>query len=274
MTRPYHVRLSEMVARRGSLCVGVDPHESMVRAWGCDYDLAGVERVSRDLVAAIGPRVAVYKPQAAFFECFGSKGVAVLSRVLADIAACGALSILDVKRGDIGSTMGAYARAYLSGETDLSADAITLSPYLGFGSLQPAIDLAHQSGRGIYVLARTSNPEGAQVQMARRDGRSLAQYVVDEVNRVNSESGLNAVGLVIGATLSSLECDLSGFSASILAPGIGAQGARIEELAELFGTSATMVLASVSRGIMSAGPDTSSIQGRVEAFQRYSRESD
>lgn len=272
--RTFHTRLNELVRQRGNLCVGVDPHRTIVEAWGYHYDLAGIERVSRDLIAAIGPAAAVYKPQAAFFECFGSAGVQVLARVLADIAACDALSILDVKRGDIGSTMGAYAHAYLSGQTDLSADAITLSPYLGFGSLGPAIDLAHQTGRGLYILCRTSNPEGPQVQNARVEGKSLAQSIIDEAIRVNDESEDEAIGLVIGATLPTLDCDLTGFRGSILAPGIGAQGARVTDLAGLFGSSASQVLASVSRGILSAGPGKSSILGRVEAFQRYSRESD
>ena len=140
MTSPYRARLAALVAERGNLCVGIDPHESLVRAWGHAFDPAGVERVSRDLVEAIGDRVAVFKPQSAFFEAFGSAGLGVLARLLADIGQAGALSLLDVKRGDIGSTMAAYAHAYLSGQTDLTADAITVSPYLGFGALQPAID--------------------------------------------------------------------------------------------------------------------------------------
>ena len=119
------------------------------------------------MVEALGEMVPVFKPQSAFFEAYGSAGIAVLERTLADIEAAGALSLLDVKRGDIGSTMDAYAAAYLTDGSPLAADAITLSPYLGFGSLAGAIALADEAGRGVYVLALTSNPEGPQIQHAR-----------------------------------------------------------------------------------------------------------
>ena len=262
----YRARLSRLVGERGNLCVGVDPHESLVRAWGKDYDIAGVESVSRDLVAAVGDKVAVFKPQSAFFECFGSAGLQVLARVLADIAAAGALSILDVKRGDIGSTMSAYARAYLSGDTDLSSDAITVSPYLGFGSLAPALDLAHATGRGLYVLCRTSNPEGGQVQLASTAGRSVAQQIVDDARAANQASGQDGVGLVIGGTLDRLDLDFSDFEGSILVPGIGAQGGSTEALAGLFGSAARHTLPSASRQIMQAGPGVDALRSTIDAL--------
>lgn len=264
--KPYRARLAELVEQRGNLCVGVDPHEPLVRAWGHDYDVAGVERVARDLVAAVGDQVAVFKPQAAFFECFGSAGVAVLARVLADIHAAGALSILDVKRGDIGSTMSAYARAYLSGETDLTADAVTVSPFLGFDSLTPAFDLAHATGRGVYVLCRTSNPEGGSVQLAEAAGRNVAQQVVDRARELNQSSGQDAIGLVIGATLDDLGVTLNDYSGSILAPGIGAQGGRVDGLAGLFGPAAKHVLPSASREVMKAGPDARSLRNKINTL--------
>lgn len=255
MTAPYRTRLANLVAERGNLCVGIDPHESVVRSWGHDFDPAGLERVSRGLVEAIGDRVAVFKPQSAFFEAFGSAGLAVLARVLDDIGQAGALSLLDVKRGDIGSTMAAYARAYLSGDTDLTADAITVSPYLGFGALQPAIELAQAVGRGIYVLCRTSNPEGGQIQLAGNAGRSVAQQIVDAARQCNEQSGKHAVGLVIGATHARLDLDLTSYYGSILVPGIGAQGGTVEDLARLFGSALDNVLPSASRQVMRAGPD-------------------
>lgn len=264
--KPYRARLAELVADRGNLCVGVDPHEPLVRAWGFDYDVDGIERVSRDLIAAIGDQVAVFKPQAAFFECFGTAGVAALSRVLADISQAGALSILDVKRGDIGSTMAAYARAYLSGDTDLTADAITISPFLGFGALQPAFDLAHQCGRGVYVLCRTSNPEGGQVQLAGTDGRSVAQQIVDQAGQTNQSSGQDAIGLVIGGTHQDLGLDLTGYDGSILVPGIGAQGGTVEALVGLFGVASRNVLPSASRQVMAAGPSVEGLRSIVESL--------
>lgn len=263
---PYRQRLAGLCRARGNLCVGIDPHEQIVTSWGLTYDVAGLEKCARGLVEALGAHVAVFKPQSAFFEVFGAKGIRVLQAVLEDIRQAGALSILDVKRGDIGSTMGAYARAYLADDAALAADAITVSPYLGFESLRPALDLAHQSGRGIYVLARTSNPEGGQVQFATDDaGRSVAQLIVDAARAENQAAGDDAVGLVIGATHHDTGVDLTGFGGSILAPGIGAQGGRVDELSGIFGTAAAHVLPSSSRGVMSAGPDANSLLERLQA---------
>ena len=216
----YSDRLAAAVRERGALCVGIDPHPGLLRDWGLSVDAAGVEAFARRVVEAVGTQVAVFKPQSAFFEIHASAGIAALERTLADIAGAGAVSILDVKRGDIGSTMDAYAEAYLADGSPLAADAITVSPYLGFGSLQPAFDRAHRYGRGVYVLARTSNPEGAQVQLASAGGRgTVAQQIIDAAQRLNAETGQHAVGLVVGGTHSDLGCDLTGFNGSILVPG-------------------------------------------------------
>ncbi len=110
--------------------------------------------------------MSVVKPQSAFYERFGSRGIAVLERVVAESRAAGALVLLDVKRGDIGSTSQAYADAYLDPAAPLACDAVTLSPYLGFGSLDPFVDTARRHGAGLFVLALTSNKEGPEVQHA------------------------------------------------------------------------------------------------------------
>lgn len=258
---PYGRRLTEIVTRRGPLCVGVDPHPAVLRAWGLDVDVTGLERCARGMVAALGETVAVLKPQSAFFEAFGSAGVAVLERVLADIRATGALSILDVKRGDIGSTMDAYAAAYLTDGSPLAADAVTLSPFLGFGSLGGAIDLAGEQGRGVYVLALTSNPEGAEVQHATgADGRMVAQAVVDAAAARNLGDHLGHVGLVVGATIGRTGVDLGALNGSILSPGLGAQGAGPDKLLEVFASALPLVLPSMSREVMSAGPDPDALR--------------
>ncbi len=259
----YWRRLREVVADRGPLCVGIDPHPSLLRAWGLSEDAAGAERCSRALVEALGDQVAAFKPQSAFFEAYGSAGVAALERVLADITGTGALSILDVKRGDIGSTMEAYADAYLADGSPLAADAITLSPYLGFGSLAPAFERAHRYERGVYVLARTSNPEGGSVQLALTRDASVVQSIIDAATEVNRASRQKAIGLVVGGTHDSLACDLSDFNGSILVPGIGFQGGRMEDLPALFGDAVDQVLAVVGRGVISAGPDRAALRGKV-----------
>ena len=266
MRRSYGERLAQAVGERGPLCVGIDPHPRLLRAWGLDDDVTGLERCARGLVEALAGDVAVFKPQSAFYEAHGSAGVAVLERVLADIRAAGALSLLDVKRGDIGSTMDAYARAYLDDASPLAADAVTLSPYLGFGSLDGAIDLAAAQGRGVYVLALTSNPEGPQVQHARTaDDRLVGQLVVDEAAARNAGPGPGHVGVVVGATIGRTGVDFTALNGSILAPGIGAQGGTAADLVEVFGPALGLVLPTTSREVMAAGPDPQALRDAAAA---------
>ena len=160
MGESFGVRLRAASAANGPLCAGVDPHPGLLAAWGLPHSLAGIERFAATCVEAFAGNVAVVKPQSAFFEVFGSAGVAVLERVLTDLRAAGTLTILDAKRGDIGTTMDAYAEAFLGPQAAAPADALTVSPYLGYGALRPAIDLAAAQGRGVFVLVLTSNPEG------------------------------------------------------------------------------------------------------------------
>ena len=267
MKTAYGVRLTNAVTERGPLCVGIDPHASLLDVWDLPRTAVGLERCARGMVEALGAQVAVFKPQSAFFEAYGSAGIAVLERTLADIAAAGALSLLDVKRGDMSTSMAAYAAAYLADGSPLAADAITVSPYLGFGSLTGTIDLALQHGRGVYVLALTSNPEGPQFQQARvGDGRMVGQVVVEEAARYNADGEVGSVGVVAGATIGRTGVDFSALSGSILAPGIGAQGATAADLAEVFGPATSLVLPSASREVMSAGPDPAALRataGRI-----------
>ena len=261
MRAPFGARLTTAVSLRGPLCVGVDPHPSLLDAWGLPATAAGLERFALTCVEALAGDVAVLKPQSAFFEAYGSAGVAVLERLIAEARAAGALVLLDVKRGDIGSTMAAYAQAYLAEGSPLAADAVTLSPFLGFGALEPAIDLAGSTGRGVFVLALTSNAEGATVQRAEADGRSVAQAVVDEAAARNAgASPLGHVGLVVGATVGSTDLDLSGLHGTILAPGFGAQGATVADLSRVFGPSLRHVLPSSSREILRHGPDVGALR--------------
>jgi orotidine-5'-phosphate decarboxylase len=264
--KSYGERLAVLLTQRGPLCVGIDPHPSMLASWGLTSDASGLERCARGMVEALGAMVPAFKPQSAFFEAHGAAGIAVLERTLADIKAAGALSILDVKRGDIGSTMDAYAAAYLTDASPLAADAITLSPYLGFATLDDAIEVADQSGRGVYVLALTSNPEGPQVQHARSaDGRSVGQVIVDEAANRNelrrrSETAYGPVGIVVGATIGKTGTDFTRLNGSILSPGIGAQGGSAADLPAVFEEATRFVLPSSSREVMSAGPTPTALR--------------
>lgn len=262
----YRQRLAAVTGQRGNLCVGIDPHPGLLSSWGLPLTASGLERCCATIVEALGETVAVFKPQAAFFEAYGSAGVAVLERVIADLAGAGALCIVDAKRGDIGSTMEAYADAYLGPGSPLAGDAVTLSPYLGFESLMPAFERAVAFDRGVYVLARTSNPEGAHVQLALGREGSVVQEIIDAAKVFNARGRTQAVGLVVGGTHDSLGCDVSEFNGSLLVPGIGAQGGRIEDLPALFGPAFDDVLPMVGRGILQAGPDAAALRQRAQTF--------
>ncbi len=267
---PFGTRLREAMDTRGPLCVGVDPHASLLTDWGLSDDIAGLERFTRTTVEALADRVAMLKPQSAFFERFGSRGIAVLEKAVEDARAAGALVLMDAKRGDIGSTMAAYAATYLDPASPLFSDAVTVSPYLGFGSLRPALDLAAASGSGVFVLALTSNPEGAEVQRSTSaDGRPLAQLMLDHMRAENAgASPLGSVGAVVGATLGDAGVDLD-INGPLLAPGIGAQGATPADLPGVFGSAVANVVPSVSRGVLRRGPDVSALR---EAAARYADE--
>jgi orotidine-5'-phosphate decarboxylase len=259
-------RFYDATEKRGPLCVGIDPHPGLLTRWGLSDDVAGLERFARTVVDALADRVAVLKPQSAFFERFGSQGIGILESTIRQSREAGALVLLDVKRGDIGSTMAAYASAYLDPASTLCADAITVSPYLGVGSLQPAFDLAAENGAGVFVLALTSNPEGPVVQHAvAAGGRTVAQTVIDEISQVNrGAEPLGSLGLVVGATIGETGHDLSEVNGPMLAPGLGAQGATPADLHAVFGKNLRNVLPSYSREVLAAGPEVADLRAAAQ----------
>jgi orotidine-5'-phosphate decarboxylase len=260
-------RLVRAVAASGPLCVGIDPHPSLLAGWGLTDDADGLAGFADACVEAFAGRVAVVKPQSAFFERHGARGIAVLERLLAAFDATATLTILDVKRGDIGSTMDGYADAYLGIGAPLGADAVTLSPYLGFGSLTSALDTAADAGRGAFVLARTSNPEGAEVQLAALGGRSVAQAIVDgAAARNEGASPLGDVGVVVGATIDH-DLDLTALNGPVLAPGLGAQGAGAADIAARFASVNGLVLPTASRSVLKAGPSAAAVRAAAEALR-------
>jgi len=264
-TPTFGRRLHDAMRERGQLCAGIDPHTALLHEWGLDDDVAGLERFALTAVEGLAPHVPVIKPQSAFYERFGSRGVAVLERVVAEARAAGALVLLDVKRGDIGSTSTAYAEAYLDPASPLGCDAITASPYLGFGSLDPMVDAARRHGAGMFVLALTSNKEGPEVQHARTaEGEVVAARVLDHLRRLNADDEpLGSFGAVVGATIGDPEpgtgIDLA-IGGPILAPGYGAQGGTTADLARIFGAAAPHVLASSSREVLRLGPHVGALR--------------
>lgn len=267
----FGARLRRSMDERGPLCVGIDPHASLLADWGLNDDIAGLERFSRTVVEALADRVAVLKPQSAFFERFGSRGVAVLEKTVEEARAAGALVLMDAKRGDIGSTMAAYAATYLDPSSPLFSDAVTVSPYLGYESLRPALDLARDSGAGVFALALTSNPEGAEVQHAvRPDGANVAATVLGHLKAENADAvPMGSFGAVVGATLGDLSSYDLAINGPLLAPGIGAQGATPADLPTVFRGAVRDVVPSVSRGVLRHGPD---VAGLREASVRFADE--
>jgi orotidine-5'-phosphate decarboxylase len=258
----FGARLHRALAEHGPLCVGIDPHDALLNRWGLGVDPAGLARFSEIAVEALGGRVAVVKPQSAFYERFGSRGIAILESTIRQFKDCGTLVLLDVKRGDIGSTVAAYAAAYLDPASPLYVDAVTASPYLGVGALAPMVDAAYAGGSGVFVLALTSNPEGASVQRARgADGRTVAQAVLDEITQLNrGAQPLGSVGAVVGATIGGSDHDLSRLGGPILVPGMGAQGGRPDDLKDLAGGNRSAILPSYSREVLAEGPDVTALR--------------
>jgi orotidine-5'-phosphate decarboxylase len=254
-------RLEASFERHGQLCVGIDPHSWLLADWDLPDTAIGARDFGLSVVDAAAGRVGTVKPQVAFFERFGAAGYAALEEVLATARSAGLLVIADVKRGDVGSSVEAYAQAWLTPGSPLESDAITVSAFQGVGSLRAPLELAAQHDKGVFVLSATSNPEAATVQLARTEsGDTVARSIVREVadwNAAHWPGDLGSVGVVIGATVrtSDYGIDLGTSDAlPILAPGFGHQGARIDQLPDLFGSAAGRVLVTVSRSILSVGP--------------------
>jgi orotidine-5'-phosphate decarboxylase len=256
-------RLADAVSQRGPLCPGIDPHPELLRAWGLTVDADGLSRFC-DLCVNAFSGFAVVKPQVAFFEAYGAAGFTVLERTFDALRAAGVLVLADAKRGDIGSTMAAYAQAW-AGDSPLAADAVTASPYLGFGALQPLFDTAAARGRGVFVLAATSNPEGVSVQGADAGGRTVAQSIVDAAADYNRDRP-GSVGVVVGATVSDPP-DVSSLGGPVLVPGVGAQGGRPERLGGFAGARPGQLLPAVSREILRAGPEVAAVRAAAERLR-------
>lgn len=260
----FGARLAAARAQRGPLCLGIDPHPELLRAWDLPATPAGLAEFCDVCVQAYAG-FAVVKPQVAFFEAYGAAGFAVLEQTIAALRADGVLVLADAKRGDIGTTMAAYAAAW-AGDSPLAADAVTASPYLGFGSLRPLLDVAAAHDRGVFVLAATSNPEGATVQRADVGGRTVAQLIVDHVAAANAAAQPGSVGVVVGATVLDPP-DLSAVGGPVLVPGVGAQGGRPEALAGLGGAGAGLLLPAVSREVLRAGPGVAQVRAAAERLR-------
>ncbi len=224
-------KLVEGAAKFGPLCVGIDPHAGRVPAlFGGDTG-EGLANWGEAVVEAAAGRVAAVKPQVGLFERIGPDGMAALQRVCRAARAAGLLVLADAKRGDIGSTAEGYAAAYLAAGAPFEADAVTVNPYMGLDTLDPFMRQAEAHGKGVIVLARTSNPGSADFQAKDMGGAPLYARVVEAlaplIDRLEGQSGWSGLMLVTGATGPDEARALRALApkALFLVPGYGAQGA-------------------------------------------------
>jgi orotidine-5'-phosphate decarboxylase len=262
MTVSFGERLLAVFDARGHLCVGVDPHPYLLESWNLPDSSKGLREFGLRVVEAASETVGIVKPQVAFFERHGSEGYAALEATIGAARQAGLLVIADAKRGDLGTSVEAYAQSWLREGAPLEADAMTISAYQGVGSLEAPMILASEFGKGLFVLAATSNPESfatqtALVQHGALAHRTVAASIVDEVNRSNA-APLGSYGVVIGATVNLAAFGLAPSDLAttpILSPGFGFQGAAFESIRELFGVAAANVVVSSSRDLLEDGPD-------------------
>jgi orotidine-5'-phosphate decarboxylase len=262
-------RFLTLAETRSPLCLGVDPAVELLTQWGLTLDATGLRAFCDITMEAIEDRVAVVKPQSAFFEQFGPEGMAELKRLVGMIQERGALALIDVKRGDIGHTLDAYADAMIGPESPFGGDAMTAVAYMGFGSLKPLLTKAAQRGAGVFIVVRSSNPEGRALQDARHpDGRTVATALADEITAFNASvtGGIGPIGAVMGATIEGTATEtLASLPKSLLlAPGIGAQGATFDDMARNFRGATERALPSVSRGVLAKGPDVAALRKAIE----------
>jgi orotidine-5'-phosphate decarboxylase len=270
MAETFGVRLHDRIRELGPLCVGIDPSRELLSRWDRPDTTESLEFFAMTVLEAVTGVVAAIKPQVAFFERFGSSGFRVLERLIAEARDADVLVIADAKRGDFSLTNEAYAQAWLAEASPFAVDALTVSPYLGVAALAPFFVAAAENGRGVFVLAATSNPEGRTLQRARTDDHErIEDMVLREVAELNHrDEGLGSFGVVLGATRDAPEFDLDTLAGPYLVPGVGAQGADANDVARLFSRSdSPTVLVSVSRDILFTGPERRPLQDAARRWR-------
>jgi len=277
MTNSFAARFAAVRSAQGPLVCGLDPAGELLDGWRLGDTPDGLDRFADIMLeAAVGP-VGLIKPQSAFFERHGWRGIRTLQRLTDSARSAGLLVILDVKRGDVGSTNDAYAQAYLGKGAPLAADAITVHPYLGLGAMGTFVSRAEESGSCLLVVTRSSNPDGRSVQAA--VGRPASAVNVEPVtveegllqdigvlNDRLAPGRIGPVGAVIGPTHLKPRLDLAAANCLFLAPGVGAQGATPADVATVFAACPERVMPSASRSLLSAGPDVTRLRDTISAL--------
>jgi orotidine-5'-phosphate decarboxylase len=270
MVETFGVRLQERIRELGPLCVGVDPSRDLLSAWDRPDNAEGLEFFALAVLEAVTGIAPVIKPQIAFFERFGAAGYRVLERLIKEANDAQIMVVADAKRGDFNVTNTGYAQAWLEDNAPLAVDAVTASPYLGVDALTPLFDLAAATGRGVFVLGATSNPDGRVIQEARTfEQERVEEMVLRRVAEINHQGdGLGSVGVVLGATRDAPNFVLNSLAGPYLVPGVGAQGAGANDVARLFDQCEQgTVLVNVARAILHAGPERRGLQDAARRWR-------
>ena len=242
-------------ARRGPLCLGIDPSDEVLSAWGQPHSPTGLANFIEQLASEANEELAIVKPQSAYFERFGHAGVKILHSAVKRFQEQGSLVLLDAKRGDILDTNKAYADAALGSDYGLDFDAVTTSPYLGVGALLPLFRRARQRGKYVFVLAAPSNEESLWIQEARvSETRTVAEAVCDEVRMINDKVlGTNVGGVVIGMTDKQRMLSLASRLGKelVLSPGLGVQGGTLDSIKDV--PNSSQIIPTLSRSILLNG---------------------
>lgn len=266
--QPFSQKLKALAATRGPFCLGIDPTEELLQSWGLSQNITGLKKMCEIVIEAAGNRLALVKPQAAYFEQYGPEGFAALRDLVQAFHQQETLVLFDGKRGDIGSTSLAYAKAYLGSNSPYQFDAMTVTAYLGFDAIKPILEYATQVGAGVFVVTRSSNVEGQEIQNAMIDKCCLADYIAEKISAFNleySQEAIGPVGAVMGATLKNVQETVRKLdNAFLLAPGIGYQGATMNDLIENYQGAMGRIIPSSSRAVLSHGPDIHSLSNEIE----------
>jgi orotidine-5'-phosphate decarboxylase len=269
---PFTDRLADAVRRKGPLCVGIDPRlESLPTSLRHLPPAEAYEAFGLRVLELVAPFAGVVKPQAAFFEQLGPGGFAAMANILKRAKEMGFVTILDAKRGDIASTATAYAEAAFGPTWD--ADALTVNPYLGRDAVEPFIVTARKSGRGIFVLVRTSNPGAGLFQDLTCDGRPLYRHVAEAV--VNWNADVGDVGAVVGATHPAELRELRAAMPNVwlLVPGYGAQGGTAEDVKAGYQPNGLGAVVNSSRGVtFPFRPDDPAWEAKVVAAAKRAQD--
>jgi orotidine-5'-phosphate decarboxylase len=271
MADSFAARFAAARSAQGPLVCGLDPSGELLDGWRLGDTPDGLDRFADIMLDAVAGSVGLIKPQSAFFERHGWRGIRTLQRLVESARAAGLLVILDIKRGDVGSTNVAYAEAYLGKGAPLAADAITVHPYLGLGAMGTFVSRAEEAGSCVLVVTRSSNPEGRSVQAAvtRSGGLTVEEELLREIGTLNQRLApgrIGPVGAVIGPTHMHPQLDLAAVNCLFLAPGVGAQGATPADVATVFAACPERVMPSASRSVLSAGPDSGRLREAISAL--------